>query len=81
MRLIDADKLEVDEVVRIYLKGVQEHFALFSYPKCEIDKAPTVEAIPGLEKEYLGEIRRAGCMPRSEAVKEIIERWRGETGE
>lgn len=37
--------------------------------------------IEWLEKEYLGEIRRAGCMPRSEVVKEIIERWRGETGE
>lgn len=46
MRLIDADRLAVDEVVSIYLKGVQEHFGLFSYPKCEIDEAPTVEAIP-----------------------------------
>jgi len=73
MRLIDAEKV------------VHEYYKNPSYQQlCKLlNEAPTVEAIPiaWLEKEYLGEIRRAGCMPRSEVVKEIIERWRGETGE
>lgn len=87
MRLIDADKLKPTVGMFTYHgegEDDSDYIAVQAY-RCELieKEAPTVKAIPikWLEKEYLGEIRRAGCMPRSEVVKEIIERWRGEAGE
>ena len=46
MRLIDADKLELKETVRIQLCGLKEYVALYSYTKDQIEEAPTVNAIP-----------------------------------
>ena len=46
MRLIDADKLELKETVRIQLCGLKEYVALYSYTKEQIEEAPTVKAIP-----------------------------------
>lgn len=46
MRLIDTDKLELKETVRIQLCGLKEYFALYSYTKEQIEEAPTIEAIP-----------------------------------
>lgn len=39
---------------------------------------PEIEAIPieWLQKNYLGELRIAGCKPMYETVSEIIETWR-----
>lgn len=46
MRLIDADKLELKETVRIQLCGLKEYVALYSYTKDQIEEAPIVKAIP-----------------------------------
>ena len=46
MRLIDTDKLELKETVRIQLCGLKEYVALYSYTKEQIEEAPTVKAIP-----------------------------------
>lgn len=46
MRLIDADKLEIKETVRIQLCGLKEYVALYSFTKEQIEEAPTVKAIP-----------------------------------
>lgn len=52
-RLIDADKLELKETVRIQLCGLKEYVALYSYTKEQIKEAPTVKAIPmGWISEY-----------------------------
>lgn len=53
MRLIDTDKLELKETVRIQLCGLKEYVALYSYTKEQIEDAPTVKAIPmGWISEY-----------------------------
>lgn len=53
MRMIDADKLELKETVRIQLCGLKEYVALYSYTKDQIEEAPTVKAIPmGWISEY-----------------------------
>lgn len=46
MRLIDADKLELKETVRIQLCGLKEYVALYSFTKDQIEEAPTINAIP-----------------------------------
>lgn len=46
MRLIDADKLKLEQIARIQLGEMQEYFALYSYSKNQIEEAPAVEAIP-----------------------------------
>ena len=46
MRLIDADKLELKQTVRIHINGLEEYFACYSYHKADIEEATTVDAIP-----------------------------------
>ena len=45
-----------------------------------INDQPEVEAIPisWLQKNYLGELRIAGCKPMYETISEVIEHWRKE---
>ena len=45
-----------------------------------IESQPVVDAIPvpWLKKNYLGDLRIAGCQPVSRTVKKIIEFWEEE---
>ena len=45
-----------------------------------IESQPVVDAIPvaWLKKNYLGDLRIAGCQPVSRTVKKIIEFWEQE---
>ena len=45
-----------------------------------IERQPVVDAIPvdWLRKNYLGDLRIAGCQPVSRTVKKIIEFWEQE---
>lgn len=48
-----------------------------------IESQPVVDAIPvpWLRKNYLGDLRIAGCQPVSRTVKKIIEFWEEENEE
>ena len=48
-----------------------------------IESQPVVDAIPvaWLKKNYLGDLRIAGCQPVSRTVKKIIEFWEEENEE
>ena len=40
-----------------------------------IESQPVVDAVDWLKKNYLGDLRIAGCQPVSRTVKKIIEFW------
>ena len=73
MRLIDADKLLEDLKQKRYSKQSLEL----------IQSQPEVNAIPvkWIIKNYLGELRRAGCCPRDMIAEEMIDEWTIENNE
>ena len=70
MKLIDKEKLLEDLKQKRYSKQSLEL----------IQSQPVVNAIPvdWLRKNYLGDLRIAGCQPISRTVKKIIEFWEEE---
>ena len=73
MKLIDKDKLLEDLKQKRYSKQSLEL----------IRSQPEVKAIPikWIIKNYLGELRRAGCCPRDAVAEEMIDAWTEENNE
>ena len=70
MTLIDKDKFIQDVISRKYSQASMRL----------IREQPEVKAIPieWLQEHYLHGMCRAGCVPRYQTVKEIIEDWEKE---
>ena len=82
MRMIDADKLELKETVRIQLCGLKEYVALYSYTKEQIEEAPTVKAIT---VEWIdGYIKRRANDAEIYAeilfISDMVKEWEKENG-
>lgn len=80
MRLIDADKLELNCIYTSTLEKADTVYQ-YSYSEQQIEKAPTVEAIPiGWLDVYCTDCSIDMRDNDANAIKKLLEDWRIENG-